>query len=107
MLTRQKQVILVGAYMRFGLGDAVVDSRSQGGVGVAIDIKFGTLNGPAVSVGWNKIRYSPGFGFQVCRLQITVLERNYGDGSKNSEGISLFKITRPGYCDNTQRTGYY
>ena len=70
MLTRQKQVILVGAYMRFGLGDAVVDSRSQGGVGVAIDIKFGTLNGPAVSVDGTRYGIHPDSGFRFAGFKL-------------------------------------
>ena len=43
LLTRSGGVLVVGAYMRFGIADSLVDNVSQGGILVGIDMKTGCL----------------------------------------------------------------
>ena len=43
MLTKKKEVILIGAAMRFGVGDSLLDNMCLGGVGVGINLENGTL----------------------------------------------------------------
>lgn len=42
-LTKEKNVIVIGAYMRFGIDNAYVDNVSSGGISVGIDIEKGVL----------------------------------------------------------------
>ena len=43
MLTKKKEIIFVGALMRFGVKDAFIDNTSKGGVAIGIDLDTGTL----------------------------------------------------------------
>ncbi len=43
MLTKDDDVIFLGAKMRFGVGDAFLDNTSQGGIGVGINMEDGIL----------------------------------------------------------------
>ena len=43
LLTKSGEIILVGAAMRFGVGDSLFDNMCLGGVGVGINITEGTL----------------------------------------------------------------
>jgi len=47
LLTKKDAVIFLGAFMRFGLGDAFVDNTSQGGITVGIDFEKGVLKDKA------------------------------------------------------------
>lgn len=42
-LTNEKEVIILGADIRFGRNDSIVDNISSGGLGVGIDLEKGTL----------------------------------------------------------------
>jgi glutathione synthase/RimK-type ligase-like ATP-grasp enzyme len=44
LLTKDNGVLILGAFMRFGLDDSFLDNMSSGGVGVGIDIDKGVLN---------------------------------------------------------------
>lgn len=43
LLTKKNEVIILGAYMRFGRGDKYVDNLSSGGIAVGIDMTRGAL----------------------------------------------------------------
>ena len=43
MLTKSKEVIIIGAFMRFGIESAFLDNTSQGGITVGIEINTGKL----------------------------------------------------------------
>ncbi len=51
LLTREKDVLIVGAIMRSGVGDAFIDNTSTGGIGVGINLEKGTLK----KIGYDKI----------------------------------------------------
>lgn len=50
MYTPEKEVIIVGAYIRIGIGSNFLDSGTHGGVGVSVDVETGRL-GPLSSDG--------------------------------------------------------
>lgn len=47
MLTKNDEVIFLGARMRFGVGESFLDNTSQGGIAVKIDMAEGTLENTA------------------------------------------------------------
>lgn len=47
MLTRDKTVLILGAFMRFGVGNAFLDNTSQGGIKVGVQIETGEFKGLA------------------------------------------------------------
>ncbi len=59
LLTKQKNVIILGAYMRFGIGDAYLDNVSSGGIEVGIDIDHGLLRGCAFDEKGNRYQTHP------------------------------------------------
>ena len=50
LLTKRNDVIILGAHMRFGIGDAYIDNVSSGGIKVGIDIDKGCLK----KIGFNQ-----------------------------------------------------
>ncbi len=47
MLTGRGEVLIVSAALRAGVGGALIDNWSAGGIGVGIDVRDGRLRGPA------------------------------------------------------------
>jgi len=43
LLTRDNDILIVGAMIRFGIDETVVDNLSSGGIGIGIDTESGTL----------------------------------------------------------------
>ena len=44
LLTKESEVLIIGALMRFGVGDAYIDNTSSGGIAVGIKLDNGELN---------------------------------------------------------------
>jgi hypothetical protein len=78
LLTRKNDVIVLGAHMRFGIGNAYVDNVSSGGLKVGIDIGRGCFKGPAFNQMGSKFSCHPtsGFLFDGCQIPLwtSVLE---------------------------------
>ena len=47
LFTKDSNVLIVGAVLRFGIGNSSIDNVSSGGIAVGIDIKNGVLKGDA------------------------------------------------------------
>lgn len=47
LLTKKNEILVLGAFMRFGLGESYLDNISAGGVKVGIDLEKGLLNNVA------------------------------------------------------------
>ena len=67
LLTIKKDVVIIGAYMRFGVGDNFVDNVSNGGLAVAIDKEKGTL-----------MKYGYDFNSQVHDRHPTTKKKFFG-----------------------------
>ncbi|MDD2321345.1 MAG: sugar-transfer associated ATP-grasp domain-containing protein [Geobacteraceae bacterium] len=59
LLTRENNVIIIGALMRFGVGDAYIDNTSSGGIAVGINLDTGELNGIGYDFNCNTFKYHP------------------------------------------------
>jgi len=62
--TRGGDILIVGAMIRFGVNDAVVDNLSSGGIGVGIDIDSGTLMERAQDFASRTYREHPNSGVE-------------------------------------------
>ncbi len=63
-------VVLVGAFMRFGVGGSVVDNLSSGGVAVGVDLSSGRLGELAVGFAGNLHARHPDSGLPFKDFQI-------------------------------------
>lgn len=84
LLDRQKNIIIVGAIMRFGREGSFVDNTSQGGVAAGIDLDSGSLKKFAFDSGGKKYLLHPDSDFIFHNFKIPVW----------SEAVELAKLTQ-------------
>jgi hypothetical protein len=68
--TRGDEILIVGAMIRFGVDDAVVDNLSSGGIGVGIDIDTGKLMERAQDFASRTYRAHPNSGVEFLGYQV-------------------------------------
>jgi hypothetical protein len=64
LLTREKEVILLGAFIRFGLNNHFLDNQCAGGLSVGVDLDNGTLYESAMNSKGEKFYNHPDSGFK-------------------------------------------
>jgi hypothetical protein len=64
LLTREKEVILLGAFIRFGLNNHFLDNQCVGGLSVGVDLDKGALYESAMNSKGEKFYQHPDSGFK-------------------------------------------
>jgi hypothetical protein len=70
LLTKEREVLLIGAYMRFGIDEAYVDNVSSGGISIGIDIDKGVLKENAYDKRGRLYAYHPTSNFIFYNFEI-------------------------------------
>ena len=70
MYTKAEQVLVIGASMRFGVGDSVVDNWSAGGVAVGVNHETGHLLSVAFDKKGNRYLRHPASQFEFANFRI-------------------------------------
>lgn len=70
LLTKTNEVIVLGAFMRFGLGDSHVDSQNRGGLSIGVNIDSGELYDFAKNSKGEKLYKHPSSGFEFRKFKI-------------------------------------
>ncbi len=77
LLNADGNVLIVGALMRFGVGDAYIDNTSVGGVAVGINLESGTLKDSGFDFNSEKHSAHPSSGFIFQGFQIPFWKEVY------------------------------
>lgn len=92
MLTRSANVLIIGAFMRFGVENAFLDNTSQGGVKVGIDIDTGRFMQYAYDVNSRRYEVHPTTGFEFKEFQVPLWNDVVKLAKKSQKLISYNKL---------------
>lgn len=92
LLTKNKDVIIIGALMRFGVKDAFIDNTSIGGVAIGINLEEGVLNKIAYDFKSMKYYSHPTSGFVFENFQIPYWQEVVDLSKKIQLTFSYYKL---------------
>ncbi len=70
LLTRSNEVLLLGAFIRFGLGESIVDNKCAGGLSAGVDLGTGRLNEVAMDKNGCVYERHPDSGVSFKDIQV-------------------------------------
>ncbi|MFW6100306.1 MAG: sugar-transfer associated ATP-grasp domain-containing protein [Bacteroidota bacterium] len=92
LLTKYDGVLILGAFMRFGLGDSYLDNTSAGGVTVGIDIEKGLLGDIAHDFSSKAYESLPGLTTEFAGALIPFWEDVKNLAEKTQESFGYYKL---------------
>jgi hypothetical protein len=92
LLTKENEVVIVGAYMRFGSFDSFTDNVSSGGVAVEIDISNGRLSQYAFDKIGRKYTKHKISNFEYNNFKIPFWEEVVNLGKATQNTLPYFKL---------------
>ncbi|MBT8356520.1 MAG: hypothetical protein KJO61_02000 [Deltaproteobacteria bacterium] len=92
LLTKEKDVIILGAYMRFGMNGLWIDNVSQGGISVGIDLKTGGLKRFAIDGHGKTYLQHPDSGVNFLNHKIPHWNRVITLAKKTQKAFWYYKL---------------
>jgi glutathione synthase/RimK-type ligase-like ATP-grasp enzyme len=92
MMLPDERVIIVGASMRFGVGDSFIDNWSAGGVAVGVDHREGTLMAHGFDKRGNIYLEHPVSGVRFAGFRLTQWSAAIDLGVRVQEAFPFFKL---------------
>jgi hypothetical protein len=91
-LTTEGNVLVLGAYIRFGIGSSYVDNICSGGIYVSVDLQTGFLTGEGYDLKRNRYSHHPDNNIAFAGLEIPYWKESVHLAKTVQEGTGFYRL---------------